>query len=171
MPTYIRQNNDIIKGGQLMVFIDGNPIAFATAHTLNLTRNTQEISTKDHGDATAILPTTQSWEITSENLMSTDGFATVLDAYLNSDEVTVYFGMTNYKSYDEGQENGIVGVDGASNWTTETWTDGDTTSPKSLNLEGKGYITSASVNANGGENATMSITIQGSGKIARVTVP
>lgn len=167
--AYIRQNSDIIKGGQLMVFIGGSPIAFATAHTLNLTRNTQEISTKDHGDATAILPTTQSWEITSENLMSTDGFATVLDAYLNSTEVTVYFGMTNYKSYSEGQEDGIVGVDNATDWTKEAWTDGAST-PNSLNLEGKGYITSASVNANGGENATMSITIQGSGKIARATV-
>lgn len=164
-------NTDIIKGGQLMVFIDNKPIAFATAHTLNLTRNTQEISTKDHGDATAILPTTQSWEITSENLMSTDGFATVLDAYLNSDEVTVYFGMTNYKSYDEGQEDGIVGVEGAQ-WTKEAWPvqGAQAISDNSLNLEGKGYITSASVNANAGENATMSITIQGSGKIARTLV-
>ena len=161
-------NSDIIKGGQLMVFIGGSPIAFATAHTLNLTRNTQEISTKDHGDATAILPTTQSWEITSENLMSTDGFATVLDAYLNSTEVTVYFGMTNYKSYSEGQEDGIVGVQGVQ-WAKEAWP-AQATSSNSLNLEGKGYITSASVNANAGENATMSITIQGSGKIARTVV-
>lgn len=161
-------NSDIIKGGQLMVFIGGSPIAFATAHTLNLTRNTQEISTKDHGDATAILPTTQSWEITSENLMSTDGFATVLDAYLNSTEVTVYFGMTNYKSYSEGQEDGIVGVQGVQ-WTKEAWP-AQASSSNSLNLEGKGYITSASVNANAGENATMSITIQGSGKIARTVV-
>jgi hypothetical protein len=156
-------NNDIIKGGQLMLYIAGiGTIAFATSHTLSLTRNTQEISTKDHGDASAVLPTTQSWEITSENLMSTDGFATVLDAYLNATELTAYFGMTNYAGYPD-QEDGIVGTQDA--WSSIQW---DDDSSNSLNLTGKGYITSATVNANAGENATMSITIQGSGTISNI---
>jgi hypothetical protein len=159
-------NNDIIKGGQLMLMIGGSTIAFATSHSLSLTRNTQEISTKDHGDASAVLPTTQSWEITSENLMSTDGFATVLDAYLNATQVTVYFGMTNYAGYPN-QESGIVGTQSV--WSKAQWPSGGTSST-SLNLTGKGYITSATVNANAGENATMSITIQGSGSIGREVV-
>lgn len=162
----MRQNSDIIKGGKIMVFVGNNPIAFATNHTLSLTRNTQEISTKDHGDASAVLPTTQSWEISSENLMSTEGYAQVLDAYLNATPVTIYFGASTYHNYPTS-EPGIIGVEG--NWSEETWTDGDTTSPKSLNLTGSAYITSLSVNAPSGDNATYSVTFTGSGSIQRTT--
>lgn len=169
--AYIRQNSDIIKGGKIMVFVGNEPIAFATNHTLSLTRNTQEVSSKDHGDATAVLPTTQSWEISSENLMSTAGYSTILAAYLEATPLTVYFGAS---TYNNSQENGIVDVEVVNNtptnWTTETWTDGDTTSPKSLNLTGTAYITSLSVNAPAGDNATYSVTFTGSGSIQRTTV-
>jgi hypothetical protein len=164
--TYIRQNSDIIKGGKLMVFVGDEPIAFSTNHTLSLTRNTQEVSSKDHGDANAVLPTTQSWEITSENLMSTEGYSTILAAYLNGTPVTVYFGAS---TYNNSQENGIVGVGDAANWAKEAWTDGAQT-PNSLNLTGTAYITSLSVNAPSGDNATYSVTFTGSGSITRATV-
>ena len=165
--AYVRQNTDIIKGGKIMVFLDNEPIAFATNHTLSLTRNTQEISTKDHGDATAILPTTQSWEVTSENLMSAAGYEQVLAAYLNATPVTIYFGASNYSNTTS--EKGIVNVENATEWTKEAWPS-SATSSNSLNLQGTAYITSLSVNAPNGENATYSVTFTGAGQIDRVTV-
>lgn len=165
--AYVRQNSDIIKGGKIMVFVDNEPIAFATNHTLSLTRNTQEISSKDHGDATAILPTTQSWEVTSENLMSTEGYAPILAAYLNATKVTIYFGASNYSNTTS--EQGIVDVDSATNWTKEAWPSGATSS-NSLNLQGSAYITSLNVNAPSGDNATYTVTFSGTGQISRVTV-
>ena len=165
--AYVRQNSDIIKGGKIMVFVNDEPIAFATNHTLSLTRNTQEISSKDHGDATAILPTTQSWEVTSENLMSTAGYEQILSAYLNATAVTIYFGASNYSNTTS--EKGIVDVDSATNWTKEAWPS-SAISSNSLNLQGKAYITSLSVNAPSGDNATYSVTFTGSGQIDRVEV-
>ena len=174
--AYIRQNSDIIKGGKIMEFIGDTPqpIAFATNHTLSLTRNTQEISSKDHGDATAVLPTTQSWEVTTENLMSAAGYEQVLDAYLNATPLTIYFGASNYKNYptssqDPASEQGIVDVDNAANWNEEAWPSGATLAT-SLNLQGTAYITSLNVNAPNGENATYTATFTGTGQIGRVVV-
>ena len=168
MATVNRQNSDIIKGGQLMVFLDNEPIAFATTHTLNLTRNTQEITTKDHGDFTAVLGTNISWEMTSENLMSEDGYKAVLNAFMSGTEVTCYFGLTTYDGYPD-QEDGIVGATAATDWASQSWpgATGSTDVSKFLNLSGKGIVTSAQVNAPAGENATMSITIQGTSKLER----
>ena len=45
MANYSLTNADIIKGGHLMVFLNDEPIAFATSHSLSKTMNTQEIST------------------------------------------------------------------------------------------------------------------------------
>ena len=56
MANYTLTNNDIIKGGHLMVFLNDEPIAFATSHSLSKTLNTQEVATKDHGDYAAVLP-------------------------------------------------------------------------------------------------------------------
>lgn len=165
--AYIRQNSDIIKGGKIMVFMNNEPIAFATNHTLSLTRNTQEISSKDHGDATAVLPTTQSWEVTTENLMSAAGYEQVLGAYLDATPVTIYFGASNYSNTTS--EQGIVEVDNATNWTKEAFPE-SATSATSLNLQGTAYITSLNVNAPNGENATYTATFTGTGQIGRVVV-
>ena len=39
----------IVKGDELMLFKDSKSLAYATSHTLSITGNTVDISSKDHG--------------------------------------------------------------------------------------------------------------------------
>ena len=39
----------IIKGGDLMLFVGGKSIGYATNHTLSINADTKETSTKDSG--------------------------------------------------------------------------------------------------------------------------
>lgn len=153
MANYSLTNADIIKGGHLMVFLNDEPIAFATSHSLSKTMNTQEISTKDHGDFSAVLPQNITWEITTENLYSLNGYKALNTAFNNMQEVTVYFGETNYTQ--DGVQNSIVGTDpAATNWTKTGFGE-----------SGKAYITSLQVTAGAGENATFSATFTGNGSL------
>jgi len=150
MAAYSLTNADVIKGGHLMVLIGDTPIAFATSHSLSKTLNTQEISTKDHGDNAAVLPQSKSYEITTENLYSLSGYQTLNAAFENMTLVDIYFGETTYNQ-SSGQDS-IVGVQGAQNWAATGFGE-----------SGKAYITSLQVTAGAGDNATFSATFTISG--------
>lgn len=146
-------NADIIKGSKLMVFLGGSAIAFATSHSLSLTLNTSEVSTKDHGDSPAIVPQSISWDMTTENLYSGGGETALFNAMKNMTPVDVSFVSSNYSN--TSAQKGIVGVQGAQDWTAE----GDPIA------SGKAYITSLSINAPAGDNATLSATFTGNGAL------
>lgn len=144
-------NQDIIKGSKLMVFVKGAPIAFATSHSLSMTTNTTEISTKDHGDFPAVLAQNITWELTTENLYSDTGSQTLFDAMLNMKPVTVAFVSSSYENATA--EPGIVDPQSGS-WTAD-----------STIASGKALITSLSINAAAGDNATLSATFTGVGAL------
>lgn len=153
MAAYDLTNADIIKGGHLMVFMDNEPIAFATSHSLDKTLNTQEVSTKDHGDFTAILPQNITWEVSTENLYSLNGYHKLNDAFNQRKLVTLYFGETTYSQ--TGVQDSILGqTPPADNWA-ET----------GFGEQGQAYITSLSVSAPAGENATFTATFTGTGSL------
>ena len=130
--------NDLIKqGDELMVFMNGKSIAFATSHSLSLSSNTVDIASKVGK---------LSWEITSENLYTDEGYDTLQTAWANKTEVTLVWGKpSDYNAV------GIVG-------TAEAWT-----APTAGYYTGKAIITSLSVNAATGDNATFSATFTGVG--------
>lgn len=139
--------NDLIKqGDELMVFMNGKSIAFATSHSLSLSSNTLDIASKDHGYWGASKVGKLSWEITSENLYTDEGYDALQTAWANKTEVTLVWG----KPSDYTAE-GIVG-------TAEAWT-----APTAGYYTGKAIITSLSVNAATGDNATFSATFTGVG--------
>lgn len=155
---------NIIKGNELMLFINNKPIAFATAHTFNMTGNTVDITSKDHGVFGASEIGSITWEITSENLYVNEeggiqAYDTLYDAMIARQPITVVFGQAaNY------EENGLVrGGNLDPNAPTE-WT-----APSTNYRTGQAVITSLSLNANAGENATYSTTLTGSGAITKVT--
>lgn len=156
MPTALT-NTDIIKGSKLMVFLGEEgaeqAVAFATSHSLSLTLNTSEVSTKDHGDSPAVVPQSISWEMTTENLYSGSGKAALFDAMITMKPVRVSFVSSDYDN--DNAEKGIVGTEGGS-WAIGT--DGTIAS-------GSAYITSLSVNAPAGDNATLSATFTGNGAL------
>ena len=142
---------NITKGDQLMLFVGGKSIAFATAHTLTLTTNTTDIASKDHGIYGAKDVSTITWEITTENLFAESDYATLVDSMLAGQAVDVVF--ANAASWVK------TGIDNSS----KTWT------PDSAGtqLSGKALITSLTANANTGENATFSATFTGVGAISK----
>ena len=148
-------NTKIIKGDDLMGFIDGKSLAFATSHTLTLGTETFDVASKDHGAFSAVIPSVLTWEVSTENLYSVNGFKTLQDAWLQKKKVQIVFGHST-----DGTHNEDAHELQAENWTPYV-TEGY--------LKGDAYITALSVNANHNENATFSATFSGCGPLTYST--
>ena len=86
--------NRIIKGRDLMLFdSDGHSYAYATNHTLTITAETTDVSSKDHGVWGASEVSRYTWEITSENLFTSDEYDSLFETMLEGDAITVRFGL------------------------------------------------------------------------------
>lgn len=147
--------NTIIKGRDLMLFNNDKSIAYSTNHTLSITANTADVSSKDHGVYGGTEVVSFSWEIQSENLYTEAAYNELFDAMISGAsgvQLTVKFGLKSEVG------TGTVVDSDYTNWT-----------PKETGYYiGKCYITSLQANAPDGENATFSVTLQGIGKLARV---
>lgn len=141
----------VTRGNEVMLFLDGQSLALATSHTLTVTADTIDISTKDHGYWGASDIGNMSFEITSENLYVDTDYDKLFDAMLQKQPIDVVWGKA--KNYDE---NGLGDSD--SYWD----------SPEDKYYTGKVVITSLTQNANTGENVTYSCTLTGHGAIQRV---
>lgn len=145
------QNSDIVKGSMLQVKVGNNILGFATSHSLSITTNTTEISTKDHGDYPAVLAQSLTWEVSCENLYTEDNEKALMAIQANKTLVHLIFCPVNY---DANDEKGIVGNSSKQAWTPDT---------ANAILEGDAYLTSFQMNAPAGDNATISCTFTGCG--------
>ena len=84
--------NKVIKGDQLMCFVGGKAVAFATSHTLNITGNTVTIANKDAGVWGGNAVATFSWKATSDNLYSQNAYDTLFESMLKREAVDLVFG-------------------------------------------------------------------------------
>lgn len=153
----------IIKGDDLMLFdAQGKSYAYATAHTLTITADTSDTSSKDHGVWKGNEVSKISWEITSENLFTEDAYDTLFDSMINRTAITCAFGLKK-----DGDADKTVADGDYTNWTP----DYEGATPASAKAKkvytGTAYITSLTANANTGENATFSITLTGTGSIKK----
>lgn len=149
----------IIKGGDMMLFVGGKSIGYATNHTLSINADTKETSTKDSGgkwqtSEVGVL----SWTATSENLMSNDqqgvGYQQLVDYMIARTEITGVFTL-------EGNSTNLD-TSKLDNVPTGGWTpDSDTPT-----LTGQMIITSVELNAPNGENATFTVNFTGTGSLA-----
>lgn len=150
--------NKIIKGRDLMLFnADGHSYAWATNHTLTITAETTDISSKDHGVWGGSEVSRYTWEITSENLYSVEKYDEFFEDMIAGEPITVRFGIKRPEA-----DPTLTPSEG--NTALEYWT-----SQNSF-YEGKVVITSLVANANNGENATFSVTLTGTGAIKKTTV-
>ena len=163
--SYIRKNSNIVKGDEFWMFLgrEGSeePIAFSTNHSLNWSLNTSNVSSKDHGNTSCVIPGEATWSVSTEalfSLLNTDtvgaaAFDDLMTMKDSSSPVSVKFGkINNYV------QTGIVDIDNAYNWTLGTpyW-------------KGEGFITSLQASGSHGDSATMSIEISGNGPLTKVT--
>jgi predicted secreted protein len=148
----------IIKGHDLMLFVDGSSIGFATSHSLSVTGNTTEISHKDlvsYWQAATI--TSMNWEASTDNLYS-------LDSGHGATLATLYTAMT------AGTEVVLI----LATQTGPNGTGGKVPEPDGVGqgyksglpkFTGNAVITSLSINAPDGDNASFSVTFSGVGPL------
>ena len=152
MPNNTTTN--IVKGDELMVFMGGSALAYSTSHTLSITGNSIDISSKDHGFWGASEVGNITWEITTENLYTDADFDSLFSAMLNKTPVAIHFSRA--ANYDP---NGLKAAGG----TVTAWTEG-------VGYSGMAIISSLTANANTGENATFSATFTGRGAIIKGSI-
>ena len=149
-----------------MLFLGGKSIAFATSHTLELSLDTREISTKDNGGKwSEVEAGIISWTMQSENLVGNPGegkgYDDLVDAMIARQPVDVIFALEgDSTNYDGGKLDAVPN----GGWKAKTGN----------GRKGKALITSVSLNAPNGEYATMSISMTGVGaleKVGAITAP
>ena len=161
MMLFIKEANGTVKS-----------IAFATSHTLTVSTDTQQTSTKDDGgkfqssDYGII-----SWSATSENLCSYDGagynYQDLINLMLSQTKVTATFSVEGSSGSTYPYASKLNSVDDATGdvWSPmNTGTVGSATG-KSMGYTGTVLITSVEVNAPNGENATFTVQLQGDGPL------
>lgn len=136
-----------IKGGDMMLFIGGKSIAFATSHTLTINADTTDTSNKDEGgggwrseDVNLL-----SWEATTENLMGSgqgNDYDSLVTMMVAKQPVDAVFGQKSSAATDV-PEGGWTGT----------------------GYSGKVLITSIEINATNGETATFTATFTGVGAL------
>lgn len=133
-----------------MLFLDGKSIAQATSHTLSVTTDVEEISSKDYGDYSAKTPQKISWSLTTDNLFTHEGYKQLMTAQRAMEPVTAYFGMaSDYAS--TGLDDDATYYNGPD--TAYEYTYGDV------------LITNLQVTAQSGANSTFTVTLDGQGPL------
>lgn len=143
-----------------MAFVNGKSIAFATSHTLDISGETTDTSTKDssnNGEWATSEMGLLSWTCSSENLVGNPrnglGYDELFDLMIKKQPVELVFG---YKTTVSGATESYEVPEGG--WT-----------PKSNDgYKGKAYITALSLNAPNGENSTMSVTFTGTSALVKL---
>lgn len=151
----------VIKGSDLMLFVGGKSIGFATSHTLSISADTKETSSKDSGgkwqtSEVGVL----SWTASSENLCADKaegvGYDELFAMMIARKSVTGVFALEGNST--DLAENKLDAV------KTGGWT------PKAKDgYTGQMLITSLEKNAPNGENATFTVQFTGVGALTKVT--
>nr|DAJ23566.1 MAG TPA: major tail protein [Caudoviricetes sp.] len=142
-----------IKGGDLMLFEKGTgntytAFAFAKSHSLQIDADSLEVSSKDSGKWKEFLTTKLSWTINAEHLFTETDYNSMMDKLIARQPIEVMFAIATNANDEEKPSEG--------------WQAG-------AGWKGSAVITSISTNANDGEIATYSITLQGASALTKQT--
>lgn len=164
----------IIKGGAMMLFIEVEggkykSIAQATNHTLTISADTADTSSKDNGGGlwqTSEI-NTMNWTCNSENLLCdvSEGvtFAELFTYMTSKKKIKAVFGL---------RENwNQVGGDAPVQVPAESggWEPNKGTSAPFEALTGEMFITNLTQNAPNGDNATFTVDFTGNGALTKYT--
>ena len=157
-----------LQGQDLMVFVkDGSgykSIAFATNHTLEVSMEQIDASTKDNGVGywSNSEPGLMSWSMSTENLMSDTAenglsYNALFEIMLKRSTVDVVFSLqtNNIDFANKLNEEFTVPSTG---WNYDA----------TNNYQGKAYITSLNVTATNGQKATYTATFTGAGALLKM---
>ena len=142
----------IVQGKDLMLFTSGVSIAMATNTTLDLSCETKDVSSKDHGDWLAYVAGKLGWNLKSDNLYTTASYDTLVALMIARTPIDIVFATKGNTGTDDG--TGVVVPAGG--WTPTA----------SSGYSGKVIIAAISANAPDGDKATFSVTLQGTGALS-----
>jgi predicted secreted protein len=134
----------LVKGTDLRIFVGTKTIANETTCSIDLSTSMIETSSKDSGAWMTQIPGRKSWSITSTIQLD---YADGTSQYTYDELLTAWLGQT------------VLTV------SFKTAAASDTT------LTGQAYIASKPVQGGDQEIATVEITLQGTGELAKGTVP
>lgn len=141
-----------IKGGDLMLFEKSGAtytaFAFAKSHSLQIDADSLEVSSKDSGKWKEFLTTKLSWTINAEHLYTESDYDSMMQKLIAREPIEVLFAIATNANDEEKPSEG--------------WKAG-------AGWKGSAVITSISVNANDGEIASYSITLQGASALTKQT--
>lgn len=145
------------EGRGVMFLVDGKAIALATSHKLNSSRAMNDASTKDDGVYGYSEPGNISWTAQVDSMFSLDptqddgqvAYDYFMDAQQNGTAVEVVFGIVSNPNVTGLPEDGWkIGTNGR---------------------KGMAYVTDVEATGPNGSPSTMSVTLQGIGKLEKVT--
>lgn len=147
----------VIKGSDLMLFTKLDTgltaIAYATNHTLELQADELETSSKDSGKWKEKQITKLGWSATSENLVSgigaDDAYGLLVEKWIAREPIDVHMTLATNADGDAGAPEG--------GWTPDA----------TKGYKGKALITNISLNGPDAQNATMSVSLSGTGKLEK----
>lgn len=156
-------NERIIKGSDLMIFVDGKVIGFATSCEIQMSAETSETSNKDSGNGwSSAAITKRSWTASSDNLYAESAytgehtFASLFNYYSNGTPVTLMWSPNQNSAKTTGR---VAEVEDAGGWVA-------TGTP----FSGKAIITSLSATASNDDNASFSVEFTGISPIVMGTL-
>lgn len=144
-------SSSVVLGDELFLYLDGKPVAYTTSCSLSINGDTIDTSNKMDGVWASAKSGKLSWTISSENLMAdTNGtsFEDFYDKMIARTPFEVKFGRATT-------------VTGA----TPNF-DLNTAKPYYV---GTAYLTSCELNADNGSAVSMSVELQGNGKLEKKT--
>ena len=144
--------NNYIFGEELQLFLGGKSIAKAKTHTLTITSDTIDVSSKDDGFYGASIPGKINWEISAENIYTEKAFDELYAKAQARQVFDVVFGrVANYNTEGLGEQDA---------WAPD--------SIKHTTYTGKVTLTNMTLNANNGEVTSFSATLKGVGALKQV---
>ena len=142
---------NVIKGRDLMLFINGKSIAFATSHSLSISMDTTETTSKDSGGKWVTSNAGKiSWEVKTENLFSNNGEGVTFEDLFDM--------MTFALEKNSATKAAEVAKGGWLPSSTGTFS-------------GKVILTSLEASAPNEDNATFSASFVGTGELKKVATP
>lgn len=127
---------------------------FATANSMQISNETQTVSSKDHGRHPEISATNSNWSCSGSMLFSNDNAAKVMGMAQSGQPYTIAFCTINEQKWEDGLKS-VTDIS-----TNTSWTVGS-----GFVRYGDAIVTSASITANDGETATMDVEFTGSGRL------
>ncbi len=152
--TYRSDEN--VKIGQLILFIDGKPHAYATSATLNLSANVIDTSNKFDGSWQSGKVGKKSFTVNSEALLTeqpdTLSYEQLIDKYIEGAPVEFEFGTLKYDEDENTGDISNVAIDKSKPW-----------------YKGNLLITSCEIQSQSGDLAKNTLQTQGSGPLLKGT--